>query len=239
MKIFSRSVSKYKYAFRKRPGSLSLIAATVSSLAAMPLAAAPLLPGGNTPSLKTDLAFPSLQKPIVYSAKFVCGPQTKPATSTGQATTFAALQPGNYATALNILPLGGGLPEIEVFASMHGSAGNPSVTRVTVTQAFETHTLACEEIINAFGVTARDEAYEGFLYITRSRADLDVQAVYTYASRDSFQFKEFRGVDELGNVVVEPETGIFSIGGAGGGGLGLGASIDVERVVPINRGFFQ
>lgn len=177
---------------------------------------------------------PSLQQPVVYSAKFICGPQTKPATAIGQITTFAPLQPGNYATALNVLPLLNNLPAIEVFVAMNGVPGNPLVKQFTPSQAFETFTLGCDEILKSLAVTVNNEAYEGFLYITRMRPDLDVQAVYTYASRDVFEFMEFRGVDKKGNVVINPEVGVTSIGGAGGGGLGLGASIDVERIEPIH-----
>ena len=169
--------------------------------------------------------------PYVYIAKFVCGPQAIPATRIGQITNYSALQPGNYATALNILTLIDNQPSISVYASMDDHNGNPLVVQLPISRVFETHTVTCDEILSALGVNVGPEAYEGFLYISRRQSDLDVQVVYTFASRDSFN--EFRGVDNNGNVVVNPEVGIISIGGAGG--LGLGASIDVERVKPINR----
>jgi len=169
--------------------------------------------------------------PFVYVAKFVCGPQTLAATRIGQITEYSALEPGNYATALNILPLNDVHPQIEVYASMVDSPINPVVAQFPAPISFRTLTLTCTDIIDSFGLAVSDEAYEGFLYIKRRKPDLEVQAVYTYASRD--EFTDWLGVDQQGNVVPNPEINLISIGGAGG--LGLGASIDVERIEPIDR----
>lgn len=182
------------------------------------------------PGIFTPVPIPAA-KPIVYAAKFVCGPQTTPATGIGQTVSYAALQPGNYATALNVLPFVEDRLGIEVHASMDGNPLNPLVRRFPFTRALNTYTVTCEDILDGFGVSVSNEAYEGFLYIERSKPDLEVQAVYTYASRD--QFSDWLGVDTNGNVVENPEVNLISIGGAGG--LGLGASIDVERVEPIDR----
>ena len=182
-------------------------------------------------TFKPYVLFPKVADSFVYGAKFVCGPQAIAATRIGQITQYSALQPGNYATALNIFTLSDNQPSIEVYASMDGNSTNSLVAQLPISRVFETHTITCNGILNALGVNVSTVAYEGFLYITRSQTDLDIQAVYTFESRDAFN--EFRGVDEAGNVVINPEIEVISIGGAGG--LGLGASIDVERIVPINR----
>ncbi len=170
-------------------------------------------------------------KPVLYAAKFVCGPQLRAATGIGQTLRFAAVEPGHYATALNILPLINGSPSIDIYAAMEDSVVNPLVAHFSISGAYRMYTVTCEEILASFGVSVVDEAYEGFLYVERRQPDLEMQAVYTYASRD--EFTDWLGVDQKGNVVANPEIGLKSIGGAGG--LGLGASIDVERIEPIDR----
>ena len=151
------------------------------------------------------LPAPRFIDPQTYIAKFVCGPQTLPATRIGEITEYSALQPGNYATAVNILTLTTGQP-IMVYASMDAVDPNPLVAQLPISRVFETHTLTCTEILNALGVNVGQEAYEGFVYFSRRQADLDVQVVYTYAAKDR---------------------------------LGLGSSIDVARIKPVNRNTLQ
>lgn len=165
-------------------------------------------PTGFTPTLNPTRIFtpiPRFIDPQTYTAKFVCGPQTLAATRIGEITQYSALQPGNYATAVNILTLATGQP-IMVYASMDGVDPNQLVAQLPISRAFETHTVTCTEILNSLGVNVGQEAYEGFVYITRRQIDLDVQMVYTFAAKDR---------------------------------LGLGASIDVERIKPINRNNLQ
>lgn len=216
---------------RQSRAILKLLLGAVTALAVVNVNAANLtISPKSIPVIFTPVPIPAA-KPIVYAAKFVCGPQTTPATGIGQTVSYAAVQPGNYATALNILPFIDGRLGIDVHASMDGNPLNPLVRRFPLTRALNTYTVTCEDILNGFGVSVSNEAYEGFLYIERSKPDLEVQAVYTYASRD--EFTDWLGVDSNGNVVQNPEVNLISIGGAGG--LGLGASIDVERVEPIDR----
>ncbi len=161
-------------------------------------------PPGFTPTLNPGRVLtpiPRFIDPQTYTAKFVCGPQTLAATRIGEITQYSALQPGNYATAVNILTLATGQP-IMVYASMDGVDPNQLVAQLPISRAFETHTVTCTEILNALGVNVGQEASEGFVYITRRQIDLDVQMIYTFAAKDR---------------------------------LGLGASIDVERIKPINR----
>ena len=161
-------------------------------------------PTGFTPTLNPGRILTPIARfidPHTYTAKFVCGPQTLAATRIGEITQYSALQPGNYATAVNILTLATGQP-VMVYASMDGVDPNQLVAQRPISRAFEPHTVTCTEILNALGVNVGQEAYEGFVYITRRQIDLDVQMVYTYAAQDR---------------------------------LGLGASIDIERVKPINR----
>lgn len=169
-------------------------------------------------------------QPYLYATKFVCGQQLNPGIQIGQTVRYAALEPGVYSTALNMLTLKQGIPGITVSASMDGYAPVPVATQLSGATAFDTHTVTCDDILQAFNVPPGADAYEGFLYVQRQRPDLRIDAVYTYASRERFQ--EFRGVDLNGNVVVNPELGVYSIGGAGG--LGVGASIALQRVEPVN-----
>ncbi len=181
-------------------------------------------------SVKTSFPILNLQ-PYLYATKFVCGQQLNAGVQIGQDVTYAALEPGVYSTALNILTLKRDAPGIAVRASMDGFAPVTVASQLSSASAFDTHTLTCDEILDAFNAKqpGRD-AYEGFLYLQRQRPDLRVDTVYTYASQDEEEV--LWGVTEKGNVIRNPETNVISVGG--GKGIGLGASIDIERVDPVN-----
>ena len=199
---------------RRSHSTLKLLLGAATALAVGNVNAASLtLSPKLKPGIFTPAPVPAV-KPIVYAAKFVCGPQTVASIGIGQTVTHSAVQPGNYATALNILPLVEGRLGLDVHASMDGNPLNPLVRRFSLTHALNTYTVTCEDILNGFGVSVSNEAFEGFLYIERSKSDLEVQAVYTYSSRE--KFTDWLGVDSNGNLVENPEINLISIGGAGG-----------------------
>ena len=174
----------------------------------------------------------------LYLAKFVCGfqaGQTPPQINKGLGggiplpnqflPTYRGFQPGSYSTTLNVFNTSQSIARFSVFASIEGVATTPNVATVSLGR-FRTRQIGCEEIVNKVapmipGGLLSGGLVEGFLYIQRTRQDLDAQAVYSYSSIDAFH--EFRGDDGL----------IGGTGAAGAGGLGLGASVDVERITPV------
>ncbi len=187
-----------------------------------------------------------LRPSFVYAAQFVCGyvqGATPPQANSPGATVPAPLpddfQPGSYATALNLFnPSFRSVANIRMFASVADGGTTPVGPPITLA-AFRTEKITCQDIVRDVarlipGNLANGEVVEGFLYTTRPADDLEMQAVYTYSTKDGF--KEFLGVDDAGFVVpvagreAETEFPLISIGGAGG--LGLGGSIDVEKITP-------
>lgn len=187
---------------------------------------------------------PSAITTNLYIAKFFCGfraGQTPPQINKGLgggtplpnqlSPAFRGFQPGSYSTTLNIFNTGSATASFSVFASIDGVATTPNVATVNL-GTFRTRQLGCGEIASGLapsvaGGLINGDLVEGFLYIQRTKQDLDVQAVYSYTSIDAFH--EFRGDDGL----------VGGTGAAGAGGLGLGASVDVERIAPLksNEGF--
>lgn len=174
----------------------------------------------------------------LYLAKFVCGfqdGQTPPQLNRGlgggiplpnqSAPVFRGFQPGSYSTTLNLFNTSSGTARFSVFASIDGVATTPNVATVSL-GTFRSRQIGCDEIAGRVaplipGGLINGDLVEGFLYIQRTRKDLDAQVVYSYSSIDAFH--EFRGDDGL----------VAGTGAAGAGGLGLGASIDVERITPL------
>lgn len=189
---------------------------------------------GSLPKDITKKKFPSIPlnfQPYLYATKFVCGQQLNAGVQIGKTVTYSALEPGVYSTALNILTLKRDAPDIGVHASMDGIAPVTVATQLSSDAAFDTHTVTCDDILEAFNMKnpGRD-AYEGFLYVRRQRPDLRIDSVYTYASQ--YEEEVLWGVTPNGNVVRNPEFNVTSVGG--GKGVGLGASIDIQRVDPVN-----
>jgi hypothetical protein len=112
-----------------------------------------------------------------------------------------------------------------VFASIDGVLTTPNVATVRL-GTFRSRQIGCDDIAGKVaplipGGLITGDLVEGFLYVQRTRKDLEAQVVYSYSSIDAFH--EFRGDDGF----------VGGTGAAGAGGLGLGASLDVERITPV------
>ncbi len=145
-------------------------------------------------------------------------------------------QPGSYSTALNIFNPTLKPVDVQVKISSD-SLPSPVVVTTKRIDSLDAARIGCSDIEAVLPSSLEGELVEGFFHITRFRADLHVQAVYTYSTIAAFQ--EFRGgfVDKkgelrpLGNAEYYPD--VVAGAGAGAGGLGLGASVDIETVEPI------
>lgn len=183
---------------------------------------------------------------LVYPAKFVCGFATGNVPLMREEDPFPApyedLKPGNYATVVNILNLAIVSPQINVLASVEGIAGTPRVDTLRLSQ-LQTRRIGCVDIIPALAGSIpgglNGAVIEGYLLVSvpASAQDiLEVQAVYTYATKDEFDTREFQGVDIVDNLrPVFPQGNsprLRIMAGAGAGGLGLGGSIHVQKIEP-------
>ena len=164
-----------------------------------------------------------VQERTLYVSKFVCGLKTgfTPPQAVNLAFSpilydYREVEPGSYASILNIFYAGNGLvrfgDSIDVYASVKGVSPNPLV-KSFAPFSFRTDTVDCGEIRDALAnalpqKTANFGLIEGYLYILRPSDDLEAQTVYTYST---------------GEIEID----------------GLGSSIDVERVTPRTTTVFE
>ena len=137
----------------------------------------------------------------------------------------------------------------------------PQVALPVLNLAFATAVrFDCQDIANAIlaaGGTVNGNVIEGYLTLSTSNARFTVDAVYTYLSQNGFKELHWLAsnsgfIGAFGSTYFHPIIALTSalvfsqsvnlnmgapkeaLGGAGAGGLGLGASIDVETIAPVN-----
>ena len=200
-------------------------------------------------------AFGSAQAQIVYPAKFVCGHQVgsiQLLSNHADPKGYEELKPGNYATVINVTNLSVGTETFEYFVSINLKTTGPllvgPVAPTTMTM-FGTAKIGCPDIAAALNLVLpasldlEGEAFEGMVLIPKALNSLDVQAVYTYANMDQFASRlalylgpgDVVQSAEIDDEISQEEANVF--GASGAGGLGLGASIDVERIVARRTDF--
>ena len=229
----------------KIPSAQSVMLVLVMSTGAMTASAAGFSASGLiSTQLPTPTKLPNpgltvtLQPFFIYSAKFICGNQQS-GTVIGQSIDLPNREPGSYATGLNILNLDQTAPDIQVRAVLNDTNTSVLIRSIQVQNKFMSTSVYCEEINDKLEAASllpppnNDDVLEGRLIIERYQRDLDVKATYTYAASD--RFSTSIGVSN-GIAIPEPEyTGSFISAIGGAGGLGLGASIDVESIQAIDR----
>ena len=191
-------------------------------------------------------AYAQTDPDLIYSAKFVCGAQRAPLSlALPRDPGLLDVQPGSYATVLNIMNLYRFAPRVKVQASLAQSSpsafANTRVIRDQAVPVFGAMKVGCADIAAAFGRNNSD-VFDGFLYIIQPQDYLNVQAVYTYSEQDEFQSQRFIGIgvnNQVGDINAPAPgsnsnvtTGFRIMGGAGAGGLGIGNSIHIERITP-------
>lgn len=181
---------------------------------------------------------------FAYIAKFVCGANGTGSASIPSVNSYQDLQPGGYATVLNVLNLSFLNQQVRVRATVAdpSPASFPRSVIVVDQSLLRTGLLkvGCGEITAALGQT--NGVVEGVLSMIHPNDHLDVQAVFTYSDYDEFQNERFLGIgvnNQVGDIQAPAPgsngnvtTGFRIMGGAGSGGLGIGTSIDVERIEP-------
>jgi hypothetical protein len=170
-----------------------------------------------TPPL-TKTALPTKITSYVYSAKFVCGGIDRLNDEQSDVdpvlSPYEDFEPGRYATAFNFLNTGAGPRNIAVYAVAEKLAG-PVQVDILALGAFATRRIGCMDIMQDISASYNGnpldgQLFEGFVYFVQTSDQVEVEAVYSYAyeADDGFLF-----------------DGIQSKGG-------LGASLDVVKVVP-------
>ena len=193
------------------------------------------------------------QQPV-FIVKFVCGfeqgnvpflfnPNPLP-------LPYEDLKPGNYATVINFFNFGNQQENIVSLAFAEGL--NTGLPPGLLSPPFTTNSLDCTDITAALNVVNGGilvgQSIEGYLMLVPLTANLKVTAVYTFESQNGFERHvvwtaaggQLEIVTEVLNKTIGTICGpiIFDqffevldlLAASGAGGLGLGASIDVEEI---------
>ncbi|MEM7245515.1 MAG: hypothetical protein AAF533_09240 [Acidobacteriota bacterium] len=175
---------------------------------------------------------------VTYPVKFTCGFETGRVPLQDDVLPFnsryKAVEPGDYATVVNMVNLG--RP-----TAVRASVVVPGEPRVDFSVqpalgSFEADALSCEDLARETGRPADGAFFEGWVLLGTRHADVEVTAVYTHAIEDFFQQERLLLLQD--GLVLEPggpEPGpgvIDGITASASAGLGVGASIDVERIAP-------
>ncbi len=197
----------------------------------------------------------------VYPVKFVCGYQIGdvPLLSDPSPLTppkpYEELKPGNYATLINIINTDfTTVNQSFTPAFVIEGVGPISSALIRTLAPLATTKVGCPEILRTltpFLPTAPiGQVFEGYaLFVTTPNDPLQIDVVYTYESKDAFKEHIVWGLGpdgtvpdgalnllhsgfKFGNFPNIFDFPVIDIGASGAGGLGLGASIDVERVLP-------
>jgi len=197
----------------------------------------------------------------LYACKVVCGYQpgnVRLLNDTGPVPSpppFEDLKPGNYATTCNLFNHDLSAPSQPVFPYLAVEGGGLIFLGTVNVGFLNANAYGCRDIVANLPFTPPG-VFEGYLTLFTLDPDFDVKAVYTFESQNAFerqllwQFNQFGAFglafQSLG-LTLPRITAPLAPGGAlgaqwatasGAGGLGLGASIDVEAVgrIDINLG---
>lgn len=185
-----------------------------------------------------------------YPGKLVCGfeqgnvPFLNDPNPLQPPRPYENLKPGNYATVFNLLNLTATAQLVNfVFTSDNAP---PVFVFARTINAFTSIEIGCDEVLNPFMPPLVGQRVEGMLIPVANVANLIVDVVYTFESQNGFERHVVYGQGgtsdpTLGSTVDEilhdftPPTGAGDqiVAASGAGGLGLGASIDVVRLVAV------
>ena len=183
-----------------------------------------------------------------YPGKFICGyeegnvPLLNDPTPLVPAKPYENFKPGNYATTFNVLNLN---PDPQEVRFIFATSNLPHARVATINiLGYSSVDVGCE-IANPFlSPTFFGQRFEGMLVPVTNNANFIVDAVYTFESQNAFErhlvYEDGGSNWTFGQTLDQilfdftPPTVFFQAEAASGaGGLGLGASIDVERLDPV------
>lgn len=206
-----------------------------------------------------SVAEPAAAQLFSYPAKFVCGFELGDVRLLSDTSPlqleYEQLKPGNYATLINLL--NNTLTDQTVTAFLVTQETNGQFPGATFPLAsFSTFRFGCPEIAAILGpifpVPLTGQVIEGYAVFVANTPNLRVDDVFTFESKDAFKEHLVWVLDEDGQIkAVNLVQGGFKLGpfppielpffpsdiaASGAGGLGVGASIDVEHVEPTELG---
>lgn len=209
-------------------------------------------------ALSSLLAVPAEAQTLhLYGCKIVCGFQrgnvrllndNGPFPSNHQ---FEDLKPGNYATTCNLFnhDLSAGAQQVFPYLAREG-AGLIFLGTVTVA-SLNAGAIGCVDVVANLPPPV-PPIFEGYLTLFTLDPDFKVDSVHTFESQNAFerhvlwQYNPFGPFGILfqslglsipritGPLAGGGNLGLQELAGTGAGGLGLGASIDVEEVRRID-----
>lgn len=183
-----------------------------------------------------------------YPGKIVCGfqpgnvPLLNDPTPLIPAHPYENFKPGNYATVFNVLNLNGNEEDV-YFLFAAGNTQHFRLSMVTI-GAFTSVQFGCD-FFNRYLSSSLGLRFEGMLIPVAGNSNFVVDAVYTFESQNAFERHVIyedgtstwtfgQTLDEILATFSPPASSSFVVEAASGaGGLGLGASIDVERLEPV------
>lgn len=201
------------------------------------------------------------QTASVWLPKFVCGYQLGDvrllSDNSPLTTAYESFKPGNYATTINITntslqnrtvysialvtvpitdptqPVVTPAISVPVLVPQPLLPLTPSLFAAGVTGTMEINCSNIAAALVANGLPATGQVFEGNLLLFNNAGDssLQVTAVATFESKDSFREHRVTPVETHGT--GEPPGPQIVYVGSGAGGMGLGASIDIETYDPI------
>ena len=156
---------------------------------------------------------------------------------------YENFKPGNYATTFNVQNLNATAQTVSFFLSL---PDQPLVlVGVRAIGPFQSTAIGCADILNPFIPPLVGQFVEGMLIPVMTNNAFVTIAAYTYESQNAFErhvvYTDDGEVLSVLNQTVSDILGplnLFPFGiptaASGAGGLGLGASIDIERLEAVS-----
>jgi len=186
-----------------------------------------------------------------YPGKIICGyqagnvPLLNNPTPLSPPHPYENFKPGNYATTFNVQNLNATDQAVSFYLAL------PDLPLVFVgaraVGPFQSTALGCADILNQFIPPLVGQFIEGMLIPVMANGNFVTDVAYTYSSQNAFErhivYTEEGETQSVLNQTLADILGEFTLfpfgrpaAASGAGGLGLGASIDVERLpgVPIS-----
>jgi hypothetical protein len=161
---------------------------------------------------------------------------------------YEDLKPGNYATTCNLYNYDIDAAEQTILPYLAVKGVPLFFLGAFTIPALDAGALGCVDIVNAITPPPTGSAFEGYVTFYTFSPNIRVDGVTTYSSQNAFKEHIVWAIDQLGQLfkvldslgltlgaitsavnVASDVTSIEFFAASGAGGLGLGASIDIEN----------
>jgi len=203
-------------------------------------------------SFATAPAAAQLTEIHLFTCKVVCGYQLGNVRLLNDPSPlnrpYENLKPGNYATTCNLYNYDISAPDQTILPYLAVKGVPLFFLGAFTIPALDAGAFGCIEIANAIVPPPTGFAFEGYLTFYTFSPNIRVDGVHTYSSQNAFKEHYIWALDVFGQVVKVAESLGLTVGAitsfvdlagevmeiqffaaSGAGGLGLGASIDIEN----------